>query len=212
MLLVIACPCALVIATPVAVVSGLTAASRRGILVKGGMHLEDLGRVRGVVLDKTGTLTTGRPEVTDVLPARGTAREVLALAARTGGAQRPSDRRGGGRARGARGSRPGRPRTSARSPGVACTAAWTGARWWSAATASSTSAACAITAWTRSCEGSSRRARPRSWWAAPTTGVLGALAVTDELRPEAAEAVAELRALGLQLAVLSGTTSGPWSR
>ncbi len=67
-MLVIACPCALVISTPVTVVSGLAAAARRGILVKGGVYLEEGRKMRVLALDKTGTLTHGTPRVTDVVP------------------------------------------------------------------------------------------------------------------------------------------------
>lgn len=81
-LLVIACPCALVISTPVTVVSGLAAAARRGILIKGGVYLETGRKLRVVALDKTGTVTEGKPRLVDVQPLNEHSREkVLQVAA-----------------------------------------------------------------------------------------------------------------------------------
>jgi len=81
-LLVIACPCALVISTPVAVVSALTGALRQGILIKGGVYLERLARARVFALDKTGTLTRGSLQVVSLHPLGGlSSMELLALAA-----------------------------------------------------------------------------------------------------------------------------------
>src|SRR3984957_845640 len=71
-LLVIACPCALVISTPVSIVSGLTAMARRGVLIKGGAFLETIGKLKALAVDKTGTITEGRPRVAGIVPINAT--------------------------------------------------------------------------------------------------------------------------------------------
>ncbi|WP_319798396.1 heavy metal translocating P-type ATPase [Nitrobacter sp.] len=81
-LLVIACPCALVISTPVSIVAGLTGAARQGVLVKGGIHLETPARIVAIAMDKTGTLTLGRPKVVELIPLGGRSEtDLLAVAA-----------------------------------------------------------------------------------------------------------------------------------
>jgi len=81
-LLIIACPCALVISTPVSIVAGLTALARHGVLVKGGAHLESIARLRALAVDKTGTITEGKPAVQGVeLPGQKSEEEILRVAA-----------------------------------------------------------------------------------------------------------------------------------
>ncbi|MBW1856402.1 MAG: cation-translocating P-type ATPase, partial [Deltaproteobacteria bacterium] len=82
MLLLISCPCALVISTPVSIVSAIACASRRGVLIKGGAYLEEMGAINAIAFDKTGTLTQSQFEVTDVVALNGNSEDdILTISA-----------------------------------------------------------------------------------------------------------------------------------
>ncbi len=208
-LLVIACPCALVISTPVAIVSGLARGARAGVLIKGGMHLENAGRLRALAIDKTGTLTEGRPRVQGVVPLNDTPEpELLRIAVSLESrsehplalAIRDHARRAGieadevegfqaltglgveGRIRG-RGYRLGNPRLI-QERGI-CTP----------------EVASRLAAWER-----------QGWTVvivASTEQVLGMIGIADSVRPEAHSAMQALKALGIEeIVMLTGDNRG----
>lgn len=82
--LIVACPCALVLATPIAIVAGVANGARRGILIKGGARLESAGKVTAIAIDKTGTITLGQPQVIKIIPTDGISEETIIKFAATG--------------------------------------------------------------------------------------------------------------------------------
>jgi heavy metal translocating P-type ATPase len=197
--LVTATPCPLLLAVPVAIAGGMSATSRRGVVVKDGAVLERLGRVRTAVLDKTGTVTLGMPAVTEVLAAPGTdANRALALAAAV----------------------------ERESPHVLATAVVTAARKAGLPVATATNVrdvpgsgargvvegvevtvgrladAARTSAWARSATRQARLDAAGLVWVAVAGEPVAALLIRDELRPEARRTLARLRAAGVDRLVL----------
>ncbi|HET8995702.1 MAG TPA: heavy metal translocating P-type ATPase, partial [Acetobacteraceae bacterium] len=202
-LLLIACPCALVLSTPAAIASGLAVGARRGLLVKGGAALEAIARVNTAAFDKTGTLTEGRPRVTDLFAVAGTERSLVGLAAAVeNGSSHPLAR--AILARAAADGIPLRPARQARAiPGRAAEAVVTGKRvavgspvYAAEQAPLATELAERIAVW----EGQGKTVVAVLVDGAP----VGLIALRDEPRSDAAAGIRQLRALGVQPVMLSG--------
>lgn len=202
-LLVIACPCALVLSTPVTVVSGLAAAARRGILIKGGTWLEQARGIRAVAFDKTGTVTTGRPAlVGHAFFGAGAADTGAVAAALAGRSDHPVSQ---AIAAGLPASAAALPEVHAFTalPGRGVQAQIAGGVWllgnrrlmderglWTGAAEAAAAA---------------HEAEGRSvTLLADATAVRALFAVADTLRPQTVQAIAELRALGITPVMLTG--------
>ena len=202
--LVVACPCALGLATPVATMVGTGRGAERGLLVRGGEALERVRDLRAVVVDKTGTLTLGRPQVVDVVVLDGDdADGALTLAAALeAGSEHPLARAVSEAAENARLPVPGASEVSVTPGGgvagrVGTTAVLVGSLTWLTSggvdTAAGDTAAVEMAARARTPVGVAADGR-----------LLAVLAVADPLRPDAAAGVARLRSLGLAVVVASG--------
>lgn len=201
-LLVIACPCALVISVPVCIVAGIATAARAGVIIKGGAALEVAARLQAIAFDKTGTLTIGRPAVIDVIAAEGTTTEaVVAMAA----ALEARSEHPVAHAVLEHATKLGLSPTAADQvqavPGKGIQAAdgtWAGSVAW-AIERSEVSAALRTQLEAALAAGSTVIVVGRAHAA------LGGIACSDQLRPEAKAALAQLRNMGLQrLIILSG--------
>ncbi|BDP44711.1 ATPase (plasmid) [Deinococcus aetherius] len=202
-LLLIGCPCALVLSVPAAITSGISAGTRRGLLIKGGAALESIGTVKTVAFDKTGTLTAGKPRVTDVVGLNVGRTEVLRLAAAVeSGSSHPLAKAITDAAK--QDNLPLPAVTDAQAiPGKAVTATVEG-RTLSVSSprhaATLTALPAKLSATIETFEKQGRTAVVLLDGAAP----LGVIAIRDEPRPDAREAIAQLRALGVNTVMLTG--------
>jgi heavy metal translocating P-type ATPase len=204
--LVAAAPCALVISIPVTYVAAMGRASRDGVLIKGGIYLEELGRLRAIALDKTGTLTHGRPELTEIHPLDGRDPDQLLTFAAT--AERRSEHpiaRAIVRAADARNLTIGEPDTFHAAVGGGIHARIDGTDLTIASPDYTTSQGHDLNpAVTTVIEDLESNGNTTVVMADPT-GPLAVLAVADTIRPQAADTIHRLRALGVKhITMLTG--------
>ncbi len=203
-LLVAAAPCALVMSTPVAVAAAIGRAGRHGVLIKGGMALEALGRVRVVAMDKTGTLTRGEPDVSDIVPAAGRDRAtVLQLAASVEHLSEHPLAKAIVRRAQADGIELLAAAGFVAQPGTGATANISGRTITIGSPASFTAAGLDVRAIAHDIERLQSEGKTVVLARDPDS-LLGALALQDQVRPEAARALRALHALGVRVAMLTG--------
>lgn len=201
--LVVACACAITLATPVVVLASVGNAARRGLLVKGGIALEQLARVDTVVMDKTGTLTRGTPHLTDVVVLNGMAeadllRSVAAVESRS---EHPLAK-AIVRAAVERGIDPPEPESFTPLPGRGLTGAVNGCAWAVGNRRLLSERGIALSEEHGVRAEELEAAGKTVFFAADEAGVAGLIGVADVIRPEARSALAELQRLGVRRLVL----------
>ncbi|MDH5411449.1 MAG: heavy metal translocating P-type ATPase, partial [Alphaproteobacteria bacterium] len=203
--LVIACPCALGLATPTAIMAGTGAAARAGILIKDVEALERAGAVDTIIFDKTGTLTMGRPEVTDILPSSHMAEEGLLrlIAAAQQGSEHPLAKAVLGMAA-ARNLELDAVDSFSRIGGRGLTARIAGQGLWVGNRGLMEEAGADMTALEDRVAALEQDGKTVMWAADGNKQVLGAIAVADQLRPEAVAALKILHARGIAVIMLTG--------
>ena len=208
--IVAAAPCALVISIPITLVASLGTGARKGVLIKGGVYVEELAKVKVVAFDKTGTLTMGRPEVTDVLTADGGARVEAELIALAAGIERHSQHplaRAITRCAEVREIVPASLTAARALPGAGASAMSHGKAHYAGNPALFDSTLkLSLDGW----QGDIERMQTDGKTVVlvgDETRVAGLLAISDTLRPNAAKALADLHALGVRSVMLTGDNS-----
>ena len=208
-LLVIACPCALVISTPVSVVAALAAAASNGVLVKGGAHMETPSRLRAIAMDKTGTLTEGRPAVMQVIAMNG--HSEVELLERAAAMEMHSDHplaKAIVEYTDAKGIRPRPAEEFSITPGKGATARWNGKEYWLGSHRLLEERGQETPVVHDEIESLARTGRTVVV-IGNETHVCGFIAPADRIRTESATAVAELRAAGIEhVVMLTGDNRG----
>ena len=199
----VACSCAIAMATPITVLAAVGRAAKRGIVIKGGRYLEALAKVDTFVMDKTGTLTIGRPEVTDIVPLDGRSPgEVLAVAASLERRSEHPLAEGIVRAAAARAIAPVEPKEFEVYPGEGVAGLVEGRRVWCGTERLMTRAGIASLSMARAGEHTLSAGGKSTVMVAEDGKVVGLIALADTLRSEVPRALDALRALGIRRLVL----------